>query len=508
MRSRGNDHIRATADPDRATRPARLRLLRWLDEQLGSASLAKAAFRRVFPDHWSFLLGHIALFSFVVIVLSGVYLTFFFTPDTRQTVYDGPYAPLHGARVSAAFDSVMRLSFEVRAGLVMRQIHHWAALVFMAAIVVHLCRVFFTGAFRRPRQLNYLIGFALLVLGLADGLTGYSLPDDLLSGISLRIIYSGVLGIPLIGTWLAYLFFGGEYPTPDLIARFYVFHVMLLPILLMGMLLVHLALVVWQRHTQFPGPGRTERNVVGKRLWPEQAFKYTAIGLLTGGVLALLGGLAQINPVWTYGPSDPFAATAPAQPDWYTGWLDGALRLAPPWDFDLFGYTISELFLPGIVLPGLLLALVAVWPFIEARFTKDRREHHLLDRPRDVPFRTATGIAGLSVFFVLFLAGGDDVIGTLLHVPVETIIRILQVTFFVAPVVCWVVTYVVCTGLRDTGAHPGRPTAGLLLRRSATGAYEMIPADDTGDGGGEPVVRRSASSAPRHTPPAHGMPEE
>jgi ubiquinol-cytochrome c reductase cytochrome b subunit len=492
MRSGGSDHIRTAAGQDRAARPVRLRLLRWLDEQLGVVTLARAAFRRVFPDHWSFLLGQIALFSFVVIVLSGIYLTFFFTPDSRQTVYDGPYAPLHGARVSATFDSVMRLSFEVRAGLLMRQAHHWAALVFVAAIVVHL------------------IGFVLLLLAIADGLTGYTLPDDLLSGISLRIIYSAALGIPVIGTWLAYLFFGGEYPTADLISRLYIFHVMLLPILLMGVLLVHLALVVWQRHTQFPGPGRTNSNVVGTRLWPVQTFKYTAIGLLTAAVLALLGGLAQINPVWQYGPFDPAAVTSPAQPDWYNGWLDGILRLAPPWDFRIFGYTVSELFLPGIVLPGLLLTLVAVWPFIEVHFTKDRREHHLLDRPRDVPFRTATGVAGLSIFFVLFLAGGNDIIGAVLNVPVETISRVLQVQFFAAPAVCWVATYYTCRKLRDTDAHPGRPSAGLLLRRTASGAYETIPADDTGDWDRDraPVVRRSASSAPRTTPPTHGMPEE
>jgi ubiquinol-cytochrome c reductase cytochrome b subunit len=359
--------------------------------------------------------------------------------------------------VSATFDSVMRLSFEVRAGLLMRQAHHWAALVFVAAIVVHLCRVFFTGAFRRPRQVNYLIGFVLLLLAIADGLTGYTLPDDLLSGISLRIIYSAALGIPVIGTWVAFLFFGGEYPTADLISRLYIFHVVLVPALLTGALLLHLALVVWQKHTQFPGPGRTNSNVVGKRLWPVQTVKYLALLLLTAAVLALLGGLVQINPVWQYGPFDPAAVTSPAQPDWYNGWLDGILRLAPPWDFHIFGYTVSELFLPGLMLPALLLGLVAAWPFIEVHFTKDRREHHLLNRPRDVPFRTATGVAGLSIFFVLFLAGGNDVIGAVLNVPVETINRILQVLFIAAPAVCWVVTYYTCKKLRDSGAHPDGP---------------------------------------------------
>jgi len=470
------------------------RPLRRVDEQLGIVTLANAAFRRVFPDHWSFLLGQIALSSFVVILLSGIYLTFFFTPDTRQTVYDGPYAPLHGARVSATFDSVMRLSFQVRAGLLMRQAHHWAALVFVAAIVVHLCRVFFTGAFRRPRQVNYLIGFVLLILAIADGLTGYTLPDDLLSGLSLRIIFSAAVGIPVVGTWVAFLIFGGEYPTADLISRFYIFHVALLPALLIGALLLHLALVVWQKHTQFPGPGRTESNVVGKRLWPVQIFKYVAVWLLTASVLALLGGLAQINPVWQYGPYDPNEVTSPAQPDWYNGWLDGILRLAPPWDFHIFGYLVSELFLPGLVVPAVLLGLVAAWPFIEVRFTKDLREHHLLDRPRDVPFRTATGVAGLSIFFVLFLAGGNDVIAALLYVPVETVTRILQVLIFAAPVVCWVVTYYTCRRLRDTGIHPGQPSAGVVLRRTASGDYETIP---LGESAGSPDHERQADRGRR-----------
>jgi ubiquinol-cytochrome c reductase cytochrome b subunit len=477
MNTMHGDGRRPGTARQRRRRRAERGLLGWADEQLGIVKLARTAFRRVFPDHWSFLLGQVALFSFVVLVLTGVYLTFFFTPNTRPVVYTGPYAPLRGATVSETFNSVMRLSFQVRAGLLMRQTHHWAALVFVAAIVVHLCRIFFTGAFRRPRQINYLIGFVLLILALADGLTGYTLPDDLLSGISLRIIFSAAVGIPVIGTWVAFLIFGGEFPTADLISRFYIFHVVLLPALLIGALFVHLVLVVRQKPTQFPGPGRTESNVVGRRLWPTQTFKYLALLPLTAAVLALLGGLVQINPVWQYGPYNPANVSSPAQPDWYNGWLDGILRLAPPWDFHVFGYTVSELFLPGLVVPALLLGLVAAWPFIEVAITKDRREHHLLDRPRDLPFRSATGVAGLSIFFVLFLAGANDIIAAQLTIPVETVTRILQGMLIGAPIVCWLVTFYVCRKLRDSGVHPAEPTAGLLLRRTASGSYETIPVD-------------------------------
>jgi quinol---cytochrome-c reductase cytochrome b subunit len=452
--------------------------LKWVDERLGTASTARTAFRKVFPDQWTFLIGEIALFSLVVLVLSGTFLTLFFVPSSAEVVYDGPYQPLQGQEVSAAFDSVMRLSFEIRAGLLMRQLHHWAALVFVASIVIHLCRIFFTGAYRRPRELNYLLGMVLLFAALGEGFTGYSLPDDLLSGIGLRIAYSVSLAIPLVGTWLTFLVFGGEFPTTDLISRFFVFHVMLLPAILLAGVFVHMGILVLQKHTQFAGPRRTERNVVGKRLWPEQTFKSTGLFMLVAAVLAALGGLAQINPIWEYGPYNPFSVTAPAQPDWYIGWLDGALRLGGPWDIALpGGFLISELFWPAVLFPGIALGIVTMWPWIEPLFTGDRAEHHILERPRDAPFRTATGVGGLTLFFILFLEGGNDVMGVLLDVPVEVITRILQAAFVVAPLVAWVITYRICLNLQATEMHPAEPAAGELLRRTPSGGYETVPLD-------------------------------
>ena len=455
------------------------RSLKYLDERLGTASFARRALRKVFPDHWSFLLGEIALFCLVVLVFTGTFLTFFYNPSVREVVYDGPYEPLRGQEVSAAYDSVLRLSFEVRAGLLMRQVHHWAALVFVAAIVIHLCRIFFTGAFRRPREVNWLIGIVLLFLALGEGFTGYSLPDDLLSGIGLRIFYSVTLAIPVVGTWVTYLLFGGEFPAGDIISRLFVFHVMLLPALLIGLVVLHIAVLVLQKHTQFPGAGRTERNVVGKRLWPEQTFKSVALLLLTTAVLALLGGLAQINPVWQYGQFRPFDVTSPAQPDWYIGFLDGALRLGPPWDLTLFGYTISEVFWPAILFPGIAFGILMLWPWIERRFTRDHAEHHLLDRPRDAPARTATGMAGLMVFFIMFLEGGNDIFGVLLNVSVEVITRTLQWALLIAPVVTWLVTFWVCRSLKRSHVHPAQISAGLRLRRTAAGGYETVELEPT-----------------------------
>ncbi len=482
------------------------RSVKYVDERLGAASLARKTLRKVFPDHWSFLLGEIALFCLVVLIFTGVFLTFFYTPDARLLTYEGAYAPLRGQEISAAYESTLRLSFEVRAGLIMRQTHHWAALVFVAAIVVHLCRVFFTGAFRRPRELNWVIGVVLLLLAMAEGLTGYSLPDDLLSGIGLRIINAVVLAIPVVGTWVASLLFGGEFPAPDIIARLFAFHVMLLPAVLLGLVGLHIAILVLQKHTQFPGPGRTERNVVGKRLWPEQTFKSVGLLMFTTAVLAGLGGLAQINPVWQYGPYEPFNVTSPAQPDWYIGFLDGVLRLAGPWSFQIFGYEVSELFLPAIVVPGIAFGILTLWPWVERRFTKDRAEHHLLDRPRDAPLRTAIGVAGLWAFFVMFLEGGNDIFGVLLDVSVESITRSLQVAFVVGPFVVGAATYFICRSLSTSQLHPAKANAGLSLRRTAAGGYETSPLDPTpagdGHGGGGGSRPTAAVPASEGRPPA------
>jgi ubiquinol-cytochrome c reductase cytochrome b subunit len=443
---------------------------RWLDERLGLASWTRSGLRKIFPDHWSFLLGEVALFCLVILVLTGVFLTLFYVPDAAVVTYEGSYAPLQGQEVSRAYASVLDLSFEVKAGLVMRQVHHWAALVFVAAIVVHMLRVFFTGAFRKPREINWLVGISLLLLTLAMGITGYSLPDDLLSGTGLRIIYSAVIGIPLIGPYLAFLVFGGEFPTETIISRLFVFHVMLLPALLIGGVLTHLAILWRQKHTQFPGGPRTERNVVGRPFWPTQVFKSTGLLLLTSAVIALMGGLIQVNPVWTYGPFDAATVSAPAQPDWYVGWLDGALRLFPPIEFTILGITVPTVFIPAIVIPGILFGILTLWPFIEPLLTGDRETHHLLDRPRDNALRTSIGVAGLLVFVVLTVAGGNDVITLVAQIPVEGMTEILRVAFFVVPLVGFAVTYRVCRELQARTDAP-RPRA-VRLRRTPSGGFE------------------------------------
>jgi ubiquinol-cytochrome c reductase cytochrome b subunit len=450
------------------------RIVGWLDERTGVAEVARTLLRKVFPDHWSFLLGEIALFCYVVLVATGIYLTFFFAADTGPVTYEGSYVPLQGAEVSAAFDSVMRLSFEVRAGLLMRQVHHWAALVFVAAIVVHVSRVFFTGAFRRPREINWLIGVSLLLMALAAGFTGYSLPDDLLSGTGLRILYSVAFSIPFIGPWAAYLVFGGEFPPSEMIGRLYAFHIMLLPLLMIGTITVHLAILFLQKHTQFPGGKATEANVIGRHFWPGQAFRSLGLLFVTAAVLALLGGLVQINPVWVYGPYLPSAVSSPAQPDWYIGWLEGALRLGPNWEPTILGVTIPSPFLPAIVLPGIIFGGLALWPFIEARFSGDHREHHLLEYPWQAPLRLAIGTAALTLFVILTLAGANDVLAVLLNVHVEALTIAFRILAVAGPLVAGLIAYRVAREIRGRSGRPLGPAAGSVVRRTPDGGFEEI----------------------------------
>jgi ubiquinol-cytochrome c reductase cytochrome b subunit len=419
---------------------------------LGASAFAEHALNKVFPDHWSFLFGEIALYCFVVLLLTGTFLTFFFDASTSESVYRGAYEPLHGVVVSDAYRSVVELSYDVRAGLVMRQVHHWAALVFIAAIVLHLCRIFFTGAFRRPREINWIIGMTLLTLAIFNGFSGYSLPDDLLSGTGLRIAYSIALSIPVVGTWMAFLVFGGEFPAEQIIGRLFVTHIMIVPAAIIALLSAHLAIVWRQKHTQFPEAGRTETNVVGSRLWPTYMAKSVGLFFAVFAVLCLLGGLVQINPVWLYGPFEPHQVTSPAQPDWYLGWVEGALRMFPAWELRAFGFEIPNPFYPAVLMPGVTFGLLYLWPFLEARFTGDRRAHNLLDRARDHPLRTAFGAATLTFYTVMFFAASNDLIATWFDLRVLVITQFFRVLLFALPPLVGYIVHRLMHALAASGA--------------------------------------------------------
>jgi ubiquinol-cytochrome c reductase cytochrome b subunit len=438
--------------------------VRFVDDRLGLSRWARTSLRKVFPEHWSFMLGEVALFSFVTLVATGIYLTFFFDASQARTTYHGSYRPLRGTGMSRAYESVIHTSFDVRAGLLIRQIHHWAALVFVAAILAHLCRVFFTGAFRRPREINWIVGVTLLILAIVNGFAGYSLLDDLLSGTGLRIAYSIVLSIPIVGGWAASLLFGGPFPGTRIISRLFVFHVLVVPAIIVALLSLHLAILWHQKHTQFRGPGKREDNVVGTRLWPAYAARSVGLLLLMGGILTGLGALVQVNPVWLYGPSDPAAVTTAAQPDWYMGWLEGALRLAGPWRVHIFGHTISEVFWPAVVLPGLTFVLLYAWPFLEAWVTRDRSVHHLLDRPRDRPVRTAIGVGVLTFNVVLFVGGSQDIIAQKLNWPIDRVLFTLRVLLVVLPLTFGAFAWRLASDLR-AASPPDPPSIGPPARR-------------------------------------------
>jgi ubiquinol-cytochrome c reductase cytochrome b subunit len=424
-------------------------LARWMDDRLRLAEGSRKYLDKAFPGHWSFLLGEIALFTLVVLLFTGTFLAFFYTPDSRLVVYDGPYVPLQGQEISAAYESTLRISFEVRAGLLMRQIHHWAALVFVAAIVVHMLRVFFTGSFRKPRELNWVIGVTLLLLAFGAGFTGYSLPDDLLSGTGLRIGYSVLLSIPFVGPLIGFIGLGGEYPGTDTIARLHLLHVMIIPAGLLALVGAHLAILVRQKHTQKPSALAREDNVVGEPLFPNQTMTSLSLFAFTIAVLSLMGGLFEINPLWLYGTYEPYEVFAPAQPDWYMGWLEGLLRLWPAWEWTMFGLTIPSVFLPGVVVPGLIFGAVYAWPWIDARWiAEDHDEHHINDRPRDVPVRTGWGVAGVTFLVLITIAGSNDVIASSLEMGLDTLTLLLRLGTLALPPLAGYVAYRIALGLR------------------------------------------------------------
>lgn len=421
----------------------------YLDERTSISGAVKEFGRKVFPDHWSFLLGEVALYSFVIILLSGTFLTFFFQASMEVVDYSGSYIPLKGIEMSAAMASTLDISFDLRGGLLMRQIHHWAALLFVAAIGLHMLRVFFTGAFRKPRELNWSIGFVLFVLAMAEGFTGYSLPDDLLSGNGLRIIDGMVNAVPVVGTWITFLLFGGEFPGSDIVGRLYTLHILLLPAILLIFIVLHLMFVIIHKHTQYPGPGKTENNVVGFPILPVYAAKAGGFFFIVFGVVALMGSLVTINPIWAYGPYDPSPVSAGTQPDWYIGFADGALRLIPPHlETVWLGYVWSWNILIPILILLVFLAAVFAYPFIEAWVTGDKREHHLLDRPRNAPTRTAIGAAGVTFYAVLWAAASSDIVATHFRVTMEGVINTLQVLLIVGPVIAFSVAKRTCLALQ------------------------------------------------------------
>jgi ubiquinol-cytochrome c reductase cytochrome b subunit len=385
------------------------RLARFFDERLGAAPFVRTALRKVYPDHWSFYLGEFALYCFMLLVATGVWLTFVYVPSK-----------------GGAYASVVALGRGDPIGYLIRQVHHWSAVVFVAAIVLHMGRIFFTAAFRKPRELNWLVGVLLLMLASLTGFTGYSLPDDSLSGTGLRIGASVALSVPFIGAWASNLLNGGAYPGPLLLPHIYVIHVYFLPVTIALLLSLHLGMLVLQKHTQF---APDESVVVGRRFYPDYLLRTIAALGVTVAVIVTLASIVEINPIERYGEYQDWVVPNPAAPDWYAGWLDGALRLGPAVEWRIFGHPIPAIFWPGVVLPSLALVLVLVWPWIDAWLSGDRAYHDVLVPPSAAPLRVGVGAALITAGVVLTLAASDDQQAFALHVPVPALVWLYRLAF-------------------------------------------------------------------------------
>ncbi len=444
----------------------------WLDDRFHGARGVRVLMRKVFPDHWSFMLGEIALWSFVILLLTGTYLALFFVPSTNPVIYHGSYVKLDGIRMSEAYQSTLNISFDIRGGLLIRQIHHWAADLFMVAIMAHMLRVFFTGAYRKPREVNWLIGIVLFTMGMIEGLFGYSLPDDQLSGAGLRITEGVLQGIPIVGTYGAYFLFGGPFPGNSIVPRMYILHVLLIPGLILSLITAHLFIMFHQKHTQMPALGNTEKNVVGQPFWPYFLLKGQAWFFFIFGALAALATFAQINPIWLYGPYTPLAISSASQPDFYMGILEGSLRMMPAWEINFLGHTVSlSVLIPALLPLGIIFTGAALWPFFEQWATGDRSLHHINDRPRNAPVRSGIGMAAIAFYGVLWAEGANDVIADKLQIPLYTVTWISRVAIFVVPIGAYFVTKRVCLGLQ-------RKDAELLTHGVEIGIIRQLPSGE------------------------------
>jgi ubiquinol-cytochrome c reductase cytochrome b subunit len=429
--------------------------------------------RQVWADRWSFLFGEIALSTFVVLAVTGVYLAVFFDPDMTRATYHGSYGRLRGVPVSRAYESTLHLSFDVRGGLLIRQIHHWAALIFVAAVCLLLLRLFFTGAFRRPRRLAWLIWVIMLALGMAAGWTGTILPDDLLSGGSLGLLQGVVQSIPVVGTHLTLWIFGGSIPGHQIIPRLYWVHVLILPAAMAALLTLQRWLAARHSRTRVPGPAGPGK--LGT-LPHTPAAAAVALFFSTCAVLALLGALAQIDPVWLLGPYRPGATTAGAVPDWYMGFLDGALRITPGWQVEVAGHPlILAVLVPAVLMPGALFTLLAAYPLLERRLTGDHSVHLLPDRPRDAANRTALGAAGITFYGLLWAAAANDQIAYHFSLDLYAVTWFFRVAVLAGPPLAYALTQRICLGLarreREEAEH-GHKTGRIVM--SPNGGYSEI----------------------------------
>ena len=443
----------------------------------GTRRLVPDALRRDPEDRWAAAFGRIAVYSFIVALISGVLLLPFFRPSMATVVYHGSYSKLDGATMSQAYRSVLAISFDVRGGLLIRQVHHWSADLFVAAVILRLLRAFFRGRFSGRALPGWLTWVALLPLGMIAAYTGTILPEDMLSGGSLGVITGVLLSVPVIGTHLVFWIFGGAAPGHQIIGRDYWVHILVFPALAGALLLA-----------SFRPPLR----------WPRRV-RPDPLLLFTCAVLVLLGAIAQINPVWLVGPSQPGSISAGSAPDWYMGFLDGALRLMPAWELPVGGHRLAlGVLIPGLVVPALFFTCLALYPTADPWITGGRPPRGLLPpAPADLANRTAVGVAGATLYGLLWAAAANDQIAYHLHLDLYMVTWIFRVLVLAGPALAFGITRDICHALADRRREEelhGRETGRIVM--NPQGGYDEIrepahrAAPPGADPAGPPTARR------------------
>ncbi|EMA63896.1 cytochrome b [Halorubrum lipolyticum] len=474
----------------------------WLDSRLdlddGSDFLGKA-----FPAEDSFLLGEVALFCFGILVATGTFLAFFYEPSTTAVEYGGSVAQYQGEELPAAFTSVLYLTYDVPFGMFLRRMHHWAAHLFVASIALHMLRVFFTGAYRNPREPNWLVGTALAGLAMFAAYTGYSLPYDEFASTAVGIGYNVAASVPIVGDPLASVVFGGQFPTSATIPRLFFLHVFLIPAAIAGLIAVHMAILVRQKHTEAQRDGdvaaanasgnpagadggiagatgdpegtdggapQIDRDddsvVIGLPAFPNQTAVSAVVFFLTMAVLSLLAGLLPVHNIAEYGPNDPASTPSLVMPDWFLMWGYGFLKLTPSWlSFDVLGVHVSSEFVGGLLLPSLVFVAVAVWPFVDRAEEPEHFTRNYLDRP----FPTAVGIVGVTLVMVASIAGMDVIVAGIFGTSTAALRPYLIGALVLVPAAAGTLTYAVLGGFED-GSEEEPP--------SASGGEPPIAGDD------------------------------
>jgi len=458
----------------------------WFDSRLdlenGQTFLGKA-----FPAEDSFLLGEVAVFCFLLLILTGVFLGFFYEPSTSDVEYDGPVAEFQGEEMPEAFVSVLHITYAVPFGMFIRRLHHWAAHLFVASIGLHMLRVFFTGAYRNPREPNWIVGTGLAVLAMGAAYTGYALPFDEFAATATGIGYNLTVSIPLVGDFLGEIVFGGEFPTSATIPRLYFLHVLIIPLAIMGLLAIHMYILIRQKHTEAPreddietGSERVDREddgvIVGLPAFPNQAAVSAVVFFLTAAVLSLLAGLLPVHNVAEYGPNDPASTPALIMPDWFLMWVYGFLKLLPGIAVDIGPVHINSEFLGGIVLPGLVFGAILVWPFVD----RTPEPTHFTVDPLERPWQTAVGVAAVAFVMIASIAGMNNILANqVLNSSTNVVNPVLTAALLLVPPLFGAITYLL---LRDgDGSPPADEEEGVAADGGTDTAASPEPGGDADD---------------------------